>query len=111
MTNSVVLIVFQFIMVITLLINLFYVPINLSFINQSDNIEFQMVPHIIFTLWIGVCCNTSVYKDEIILIHRSQIIKEYLKNWIWYDLLIVIPYYFKPLLHNYSEFTFILKVI
>lgn len=111
MTNSPILVVFQLIMLLALTINIFYVPLNLGLLGEDDNLYFQMIPHIIFAFFIIVSCNTAVYQDEVLQTSRYKIVVHYCKHELIRDIMIILPYFIKPFLYNYSEFTFFLKII
>lgn len=97
-------------MIFCIVINLFYTPINLSFLNETENAFFQLFPLIVQSLWMLVHFNISYYEDQTLKTSREDIALHYCKTFLLMDFLIVFPHYFQNILGNYAEFTFILKI-
>ncbi|KAM3145530.1 hypothetical protein pb186bvf_002304 [Paramecium bursaria] len=103
---------YQMLMVFALIINLFYVPLLISFLQydtDEDNLVFNLLPNLLFIIWILISCNTEFFIDVSSIQKRTDIIINYVKTDFLLDIIIVIPYLFKFSLGNFAELTIFLK--
>lgn len=79
-----------------IVINIFYIPMSLSFSldksSQMTQLLFETIPSYIFIAEIILNFNTAYYSQGVIHIKRSDIFFHYLRhNFLW-DLLVAIPF-------------------
>lgn len=84
------------ILVFIIILNIFYIPMSLSFdldiSGTSTALFFETIPSYIFILEILLNFNTAYYTHGVIHTKRSEIFRFYIKgNFLW-DLLIAIPF-------------------
>jgi hypothetical protein len=83
-----------------LVLNVFYIPMKLSFDIDVKNsvvmeILFDIVPLITFIIEILINFNLQFYKEGRIHTNRKVIIQNYMKGKFILDLLVVIPFFIK----------------
>ncbi|CAD8095873.1 unnamed protein product [Paramecium sonneborni] len=102
---------FELLLILTITINLFYVPINISFLNQDISIAFETIPTILQLIWIFISFNLSFYEDQTLKKNRIKIASNYLKNQFTFDLIIVCTLYFQ-ILYGYfiPLISFVLRI-
>ncbi|CAD8096922.1 unnamed protein product [Paramecium sonneborni] len=99
---------YEFCLIISILLNLFYVPINISFLNQDISIFFDAFPTVLQIIWILIQFNLSFYEDQIMKKSRIDIASNYVRSYFLLDLLIVLMTYMQIL---YGYFIPLIQVI
>lgn len=91
-------IIWDSIVVIFIIINIFFIPMELSFdLDKSTTLVwlfFETIPSYVFIVEIILNFNTAFYNQGIIHTKRSEIFNNYVKKNFWWDLMIAIPYFF-----------------
>ncbi|KAM3138945.1 hypothetical protein pb186bvf_008958 [Paramecium bursaria] len=114
--DSPVKIIWDLVVVFFIVLNIFYIPMNLSFnldVSSSYGIQlfFETIPSYVFILEILLNFNTAFYYEGVIHQKRGQIFSFYIqKGSFWWDLLIVIPYVLAQFNIPYIQFVLLLRV-
>ncbi|KAM3138944.1 hypothetical protein pb186bvf_008957 [Paramecium bursaria] len=114
--DSPVKIIWDLVVIFFIVLNIFYIPMNLSFnldVSSSYGISlfFETIPSYIFILEILLNFNTAFYYEGVIHQKRGQIFTFYIqKGSFWWDLLIVIPYVLAQFNIPYIQFVLLLRV-
>ena len=91
-------IIWDSIVVCFIVINIFFIPMSLSFeLDKSSTLVwlfFETIPSYIFIAEILLNFNTAYYSHGIIHSTRKEIFHHYVSENFWWDLMISIPYVF-----------------
>ncbi|CAK74825.1 unnamed protein product (macronuclear) [Paramecium tetraurelia] len=102
------------IVVCIIVINIFYIPMSLSFeldkSNQISILFFETIPSYIFIVEIMLNFNTAFYNQGIIHTNRSEIFFHYIQNNFCWDLLITIPFVLAQFDIPYIQFILLLRI-
>ncbi|CAD8065047.1 unnamed protein product [Paramecium primaurelia] len=102
------------IVVCFIVINIFYIPMSLSFeldkSNQISILFFETIPSYIFIVEIMLNFNTAYYSQGIIHTNRSEIFFHYVQNNFCWDLLITIPFVLAQFDIPYIQFILLLRI-
>ncbi|CAD8133742.1 unnamed protein product [Paramecium octaurelia] len=97
-----------------IVINIFYIPMSLSFeLDKSSQIStllFETIPSYIFIVEILLNFNTAYYSHGIIHTNRSDIFFHYISNNFIWDLLIAIPFILAQFNIPYIQFILLLRI-
>lgn len=99
MPESVFKILWDSILLIILIINIFYIPLEISFTSHSEfsfnklGIFFDDIPAWIFLFDVLLKFNLAYYDKGVIVTNRVKIIKNYLNNQFFWDFIVIFPYY------------------
>ncbi|CAD8147720.1 unnamed protein product [Paramecium pentaurelia] len=109
---------YEFCFIISILLNLFYVPINVSFLNHDISILFDAFPTVLQIIWILVQFNLSFYEDQIMKKSRIDIASNYVRSYFLLDLLIVLTTYlqilygyFIPLISVFLRIPLLIRIL
>lgn len=99
----------------TIVVNLFYIPMNLAFeISTDENIYmkyfFDDLPSYIFILEIILNCNTAFYDEGVIHTRRRAILANYFRNHLFWDFIAIIPFLISRFNLTYTNFSLLLRV-
>ncbi|CAD8180912.1 unnamed protein product [Paramecium pentaurelia] len=102
---------YELCLIVSIMANLFYVPINISFLNQGVSIPFDTIPTILQLIWIFISFNLSFYEDQTLQKNRINIASNYLKSQFTLDFIIVFTLYFQ-ILYGYfiPLISFVLRI-
>ncbi|CAD8075620.1 unnamed protein product [Paramecium sonneborni] len=107
-------IIWDSIVVCFIVINIFYIPMSLSFeLDKSSQISilfFETIPSYIFIIEIMLNFNTAYYSQGIIHTNRSEIFFHYIQNNFCWDLLITIPFVLAQFDVPYIQFILLLRI-
>ncbi|CAK62193.1 unnamed protein product (macronuclear) [Paramecium tetraurelia] len=107
-------IIWDSVVVCFIVINIFFIPMSLSFeLDKSSQIStllFETIPSYIFIVEILLNFNTAYYSQGIIHTNRSQIFFHYLSNNFIWDLLIAIPFILAQFNIPYIQFILLLRI-
>ncbi|CAD8160863.1 unnamed protein product [Paramecium octaurelia] len=102
------------IVVCFIVINIFYIPMSLSFeldkSNQISILFFETIPSYIFIVEIILNFNTAFYNQGVIHTNRSEIFFHYIQNNFCWDLLITIPFVLAQFDIPYIQFILLLRI-
>ncbi|KAL4497609.1 hypothetical protein ABPG73_020706 [Tetrahymena malaccensis] len=95
--NSLIKICIDVVLLFFIILNLLYIPIELSFqINSQKYLALYLTTYhfslLVFTFEILLRMNTAIYINGLIINDRKEITKNYLQKLFWQDLFIVIPF-------------------
>lgn len=93
--------------------NIFYIPINISFnISTSGVFEylFDLLPSWIFVAEIIINFNTAYYDKGLMHEDRKSIVKHYLKDNFFWDLIVVIPFLMSNMNIPFVRYTLLLRL-
>ncbi|KAL4510097.1 hypothetical protein ABPG72_010290 [Tetrahymena utriculariae] len=95
--NSLIKICIDVVLLFFIILNLLYIPIELSFqINSQKYLALYLTTYhfslLIFTFEILLRMNTAIYINGLIINDRKEITKNYLQKLFWQDLFIIIPF-------------------
>lgn len=88
-------IVWDIILLIFIIINIFYIPIFISFEIKPEGVFewlFDLLPSWIFVAEILLNFNTAYYDKGLMHEDRRSIIKHYVKGNFFWDLIVIIPF-------------------
>ena len=94
----------DFILLLFLIINLWYVPISISFDtfefkkDLSIMLFFEIFPFLIFLADIFLNLNTAFYSKGIIIYEKEEILKNYFHNKFFIDIITLFPFYITTIL-------------
>ena len=108
-------------MMINLILNIWYIPVRLSFFKENSSIFannfsfysilFNVSPMIIFIIDPFIALRTSFYSRGILIKESQIILKNYINNYFFLDFLTLFPYFFIFVFEaKYLEIFFILRI-
>jgi hypothetical protein len=102
--------------VILIIINIFYIPMKLSFDFTQDSqplatMVLQTIPSWFFMVDILLNFNTAYYHKGMIHTRRNEIIEHYLQSNFRWDLIIVVPFIISQFQVPYTDFTLLLRAL
>ncbi|CAD8143061.1 unnamed protein product [Paramecium pentaurelia] len=107
-------IIWDTVVVCFIVINIFFIPMSLSFeLDKSSQIStlfFETIPSYIFIVEILLNFNTAYYSQGIIHTNRSDIFFHYISNNFIWDLLIAIPFILAQFNIPYIQFILLLRI-
>ncbi|CAD8122405.1 unnamed protein product [Paramecium sonneborni] len=107
-------IIWDSIVVCFIVINIFFIPMSLSFeLDKSSTLVwlfFETIPSYIFIAEIILNFNTAYYSHGIIHSTRKEIFHHYVSENFWWDLMISIPYVLSQLDIPYIQFVLLLRI-
>lgn len=95
--DSIFKIMWDILVVVLIILNIFYIPMKISFeIDKKDNkfssFLLETLPSYVFILEIILNFNTAYYSKGIIHTSRKQIFKHYVGGSFVWDLIVVVPF-------------------
>ncbi|CAK62923.1 unnamed protein product (macronuclear) [Paramecium tetraurelia] len=106
-------IIWDILLLLFIVMNIFYIPINISFnISTSGVFEylFDLLPSWIFVAEIIINFNTAYYDKGLMHEDRKSIVKHYLKDNFFWDLIVVIPFLMSNLDIPFVRYTLLLRL-
>ncbi|CAD8195699.1 unnamed protein product [Paramecium pentaurelia] len=107
-------IIWDSIVVCFIVINIFFIPMSLSFeLDKSSTLVwlfFETIPSYIFIAEILLNFNTAYYGHGVIHSTRKEIFHHYVSENFWWDLMISIPYVLSQLDIPYIQFVLLLRI-
>ena len=108
-------ILFDTILVLTVILNIFYIPLNLAFDVESEENFFvelilDKIPSWLLLIEIALNFNTAFYNEGIIHTHRASIIKNYFQGHLFWDLLIAIPFAVSKINSTFINYILLFRV-
>ncbi|CAD8111887.1 unnamed protein product [Paramecium sonneborni] len=107
-------IIWDSIVVCFIVINIFFIPMSLSFeLDKSSTLVwlfFETIPSYIFIAEIILNFNTAYYSHGVIHSTRKEIFHHYVSENFWWDLMISIPYVLSQLDIPYIQFVLLLRI-
>ncbi|CAK87690.1 unnamed protein product (macronuclear) [Paramecium tetraurelia] len=106
-------IIWDILLLLFIVMNIFYIPINISFnITTSGAFEylFDLLPSWIFVAEIILNFNTAYYDKGLMHEDRKSIVKHYLKENFFWDLIVVIPFLISNLNIPFVRYTLLLRL-
>ncbi|CAD8185376.1 unnamed protein product [Paramecium octaurelia] len=107
-------IIWDSIVVCFIVINIFFIPMSLSFeLDKSSTLVwlfFETIPSYIFIVEILLNFNTAYYNHGVIHTTRKEIFHHYVSENFWWDLMISIPYVLSQLDIPYIQFVLLLRI-
>jgi hypothetical protein len=106
-------ILWDMLLLLFIVMNIFYIPINISFnINTSGAFEylFDLLPSWIFVAEILINFNTAYYDKGLMHEDRKSIVKHYIKGNFFWDLVVVIPFLMSNLNIPFVRYTLLLRL-
>ncbi|CAD8049316.1 unnamed protein product [Paramecium sonneborni] len=107
-------IIWDTVVVCFIVINIFFIPMSLSFeLDKSSQIStllFETIPSYIFIIEILLNFNTAYYNQGVIHTNRSDIFFHYISNNFIWDLLIAIPFILAQFNIPYVQFILLLRI-
>ncbi|CAD8120838.1 unnamed protein product [Paramecium sonneborni] len=106
-------IVWDILLLLFIVMNIFYIPINISFnISTSGVFEylFDLLPSWIFVAEIIINFNTAYYDKGLMHEDRKSIVKHYLKDNFFWDLVVVIPFMMSNMNIPFVRYTLLLRL-
>lgn len=101
-------------LILIIVINIFYVPMKLSFkienINETVQVFVETLPSILFILEIILNFNTAFYKKGVMYTSRKDIFKNYISGNLKLDLIAVFPFLISKFNVPYTDFALLLRV-
>ena len=112
----------DFMILTFLLINVLYIPLNLSFKIQyksNDSLEevirifLEKIPVIVFLVDIFITLNTAFYQKGKLVYQKFSILKNYYQNFFTLDLITLFPFFLENIINKNSaiKVIFLLRVI
>ncbi|CAD8179921.1 unnamed protein product [Paramecium pentaurelia] len=106
-------IIWDILLLLFIVMNIFYIPINISFdITTSGAFEylFDLLPSWIFVAEIILNFNTAYYDKGLMHEDRKSIVKHYLKENFFWDLIVVIPFLMSNLNIPFVRYTLLFRL-
>ncbi|CAD8106695.1 unnamed protein product [Paramecium sonneborni] len=106
-------IIWDILLLLFIVMNIFYIPINISFnISTSGVFEylFDLLPSWIFVAEIIINFNTAYYDKGLMHEDRKSIVKHYLKDNFFWDLVVVIPFLMSNMNIPFVRYTLLLRL-
>ncbi|CAD8196983.1 unnamed protein product [Paramecium pentaurelia] len=106
-------IIWDILLLLFIVMNIFYIPINISFdITTSGIFEylFDLLPSWIFVVEIILNFNTAYYDKGLMHEDRKSIVKHYLKHNFFWDLIVVIPFLISNLNIPFVRYILLLRL-
>ena len=113
--DSIFKIIWDILLVLLIIVNIFYIPMKLSFHFSTDgsyasSLFLETVPTSFFVFDIFLTFNTAFYHNGDIQTKKKEIFKHYMRNNFIWDLIVVIPFFISQFDTTYTEFTLLLRV-
>lgn len=108
-------ILWDVVVVFIIVVNIFYIPMKLSFSfdtkdNEVNQLLLETIPSWIFVADILLNFNTAYYSKGVMHRNKRDIFKHYVKGNFWWDMIVVIPFILSQFRIPYTEFTLLLRV-
>ncbi|CAD8117019.1 unnamed protein product [Paramecium sonneborni] len=106
-------IIWDIVLLLFIVMNIFYIPINISFditISGAFEYLFDLLPSWIFVAEIILNFNTAYYDKGLMHEDRKSIVKHYLKQNFFWDLIVVIPFLISNLNIPFVRYTLLLRL-
>ncbi|CAD8091549.1 unnamed protein product [Paramecium primaurelia] len=106
-------IVWDIILLLFIVVNIFYIPIYISFDVRSSGVFewfFDLLPSWIFIAEILLNFNTAYYDKGLMHEDRKQIIKHYVKGNFFWDLIVIIPFLISYMDIPFVRYTLLLRL-
>lgn len=108
-------IIFDSFLVISIILNVFFIPVRLAFtpqINKNSAISLilEVIPSWFLLAEILINFNTAFYRNGIIHIKRRQIVRNYLKGEFFWDLMVSFPFIIQQFQPSVLVYILLLRV-
>ncbi|CAK56624.1 unnamed protein product (macronuclear) [Paramecium tetraurelia] len=106
-------IVWDILLLLFIVMNIFYIPINISFNIQTQGVFeylFDLLPSWIFIAEIIINFNTAYYDKGLMHEDRKSIVKHYLKDNFFWDLVVVIPFLMSNMNIPFVRYTLLFRL-
>ncbi|CAD8198939.1 unnamed protein product [Paramecium pentaurelia] len=106
-------IIWDILLLLFIVMNIFYIPINISFNISTQGVFeylFDLLPSWIFVAEIIINFNTAYYDKGLMHEDRKSIVKHYLKDNFFWDLIVVIPFLMSNMNIPFVRYTLLFRL-